>query len=313
MSDRTSPRVTDRRRAARLLRPAAAAAPARTATCRSPTRSSPAAARRAGRAVPGPRRGRAPPSAARCLHRSAKFDAKLGRRHQLFGLTEFADDDDRVRRAVRPGRGRAAARRGAVRPGRPAAQPDRRRHHLRLRRARLRRLGLEPRLLPGRRTSGTASPAASRPTRGSCDAARRRRRTRCSLRRRPDRRRAARRCGTAPGGGFAAQLPILRRDAQRHLRAAGLLHRDLRRRARRADRRPGVPARRGAAAVAGEGRPAGRVRRHRAGRLGVLHARRRPARRASTSCGCSPPAAATAATPCSSSRAPSPASRAAAT
>jgi hypothetical protein len=25
-----------------------------------------------------------------CLHRSAKFDAKLGRRHQLFGLTEFA-------------------------------------------------------------------------------------------------------------------------------------------------------------------------------------------------------------------------------
>lgn len=28
-----------------------------------------------------------------CLHRSAKFDAKLGRRHQLFGLTEFAGDE----------------------------------------------------------------------------------------------------------------------------------------------------------------------------------------------------------------------------
>lgn len=28
-----------------------------------------------------------------CLHRNAKFDAKLGRRHQLFGLTEFADDE----------------------------------------------------------------------------------------------------------------------------------------------------------------------------------------------------------------------------
>jgi hypothetical protein len=27
-----------------------------------------------------------------CLHRSAKFDAKLGRRHQLFGLTEFRDE-----------------------------------------------------------------------------------------------------------------------------------------------------------------------------------------------------------------------------
>ncbi|MEV0566558.1 hypothetical protein [Dactylosporangium sp. NPDC050588] len=27
-----------------------------------------------------------------CVHRNAKFDAKLGRRHQLFGLTEFADD-----------------------------------------------------------------------------------------------------------------------------------------------------------------------------------------------------------------------------
>ncbi|WP_327000249.1 hypothetical protein OHA72_34610 [Dactylosporangium sp. NBC_01737] len=27
------------------------------------------------------------------LHRSAKFDAKLGRRHQLFGLTEFRDDE----------------------------------------------------------------------------------------------------------------------------------------------------------------------------------------------------------------------------
>jgi hypothetical protein len=28
-----------------------------------------------------------------CLHTDAKFDAKLGRRNQLFGLTEFADDD----------------------------------------------------------------------------------------------------------------------------------------------------------------------------------------------------------------------------
>ncbi|MGI5238493.1 hypothetical protein [Dactylosporangium sp. CA-139066] len=28
------------------------------------------------------------------LHTEAKFDAKLGRRHQLFGLTEFADDDE---------------------------------------------------------------------------------------------------------------------------------------------------------------------------------------------------------------------------
>ncbi|WP_433368026.1 hypothetical protein ACQPZX_40755 [Actinoplanes sp. CA-142083] len=27
------------------------------------------------------------------LHRNAKFDAKLGRRHQLFGLTEFRDDE----------------------------------------------------------------------------------------------------------------------------------------------------------------------------------------------------------------------------
>jgi hypothetical protein len=28
-----------------------------------------------------------------CLHRNPKFDAKVGRRHQLFGLTEFVDDD----------------------------------------------------------------------------------------------------------------------------------------------------------------------------------------------------------------------------
>ncbi|GAA1805699.1 hypothetical protein GCM10009682_29460 [Luedemannella flava] len=28
-----------------------------------------------------------------CLHRNPKFDAKLGRAHQLFGLTEFVDDD----------------------------------------------------------------------------------------------------------------------------------------------------------------------------------------------------------------------------
>ncbi|GAA1770126.1 hypothetical protein [Luedemannella helvata] len=28
-----------------------------------------------------------------CVHRNPKFDAKLGRTHQLFGLTEFVDDD----------------------------------------------------------------------------------------------------------------------------------------------------------------------------------------------------------------------------
>src|SRR2546421_5130764 len=29
-----------------------------------------------------------------CVHRNAAFDAKRGRRHQLFGLTEFVDDGD---------------------------------------------------------------------------------------------------------------------------------------------------------------------------------------------------------------------------
>ena len=98
------------------------------------------------------------------------------------------------------------------------------------------------------------------------------------LRRRADRGRAAGRPARVPPRGFAATAADPAGDAQRELRAARLLHRDLRRRARRADRRAGVPARRGAAAVAGEGRPPGRVRRHRARHLGVPHARRRPAR-----------------------------------
>ena len=138
------------------------------------------------------------------------------------------------------GAGRRAA---AVRPGRAAAEPDGRGHHVRLRRARLRRLGLEPRLLPGRLRAARVHP----PVRGRHVDLRR-------ARRGPGRRSSASTTpGSPPSGswsGTASRRHLRRaaadpaRDAQRELRPARLLHRDLRRAAGRADRRPGVPARR---------------------------------------------------------------------
>ena len=115
----------------------------RTGTCRSPTRSSPG--RRGRRAVPGPRR-RAPPSVARaCTAAPSSTPSSAGA--QLFGLTEFADDETAA--ALFALVEDAAATPSALfGPVGAAAQPDRRRHHLRLRRARLHRLGLEPGPLP---------------------------------------------------------------------------------------------------------------------------------------------------------------------
>ena len=160
-----------------------------------------------------------------------------------------------------------------------------------------------PAVLPGRLRAARLRPPLRGATRGSCDVRAARRRTR-GFRFDDARlgRRAARASGTAPDGTCAASCRSCGRCSTRASRSSATTPRSP---PSSSQRRPTAwpTCSTSAAAVAGEGRTAGRVRRHRAGHLGVPHGRRRPARRASTSCACWRPGAGTGATRCSSSRA----------
>ena len=150
------------------------------------------------------------------VHRDAAFDAKVGPR-QLFGHTEFVDDDA-VFAALMDAADGPGRRARAVRPGGAAAEPDRRGDHLRLRRARLRRLGLEPRLLPGDvRAARLHPPLRGRHLdRATCPA----RPASFTVRRRPHRRRATWSSGTAPGAGSATSCRSCARCSTRASRSS---------------------------------------------------------------------------------------------
>ena len=204
-------------------------------------------------------------------HTNAKLDAKLGERQLLFGFTEFVDDGDVFAELVGGPRGpRPPDRRHAlVRAREPPAQSVRRGRHVGVRGARVRRQPLQPRVLPRRCTSGMASSGGSRGRR-SCFA---------DLDQGdapveelfPFDEGASR--ARAAGGQAREQTTheegarLRSSDAERELRAAGLLHRDRRGRVRVPGGGPRLPDRRADRALPVQGRRADRVRPLRAGHL----------------------------------------------
>ena len=119
--------------------------------------------------APEHRARRRPSSRARQRTRTRSSTRSSARGSLLFGFTEFVDDDEAFESLVAALEERAR-RIGAtrlLRAGEPPAEPVRRRRHVGLRGARLRRRAVQPRLLPDATTSGTGSSAASRARRSS--------------------------------------------------------------------------------------------------------------------------------------------------